>query len=219
MKLLLISILFPCVLLGQNLQEVVKKLNTSFENFKTYSSEVTYSLFDSTSSEPVEVKNGIILKEGGNLFFKLGDIEMLTTPSTIVQVDKGLKQIAYIPNQTKDQKLRDSNLKMIDKALETCGRTYLKKEGNLSYVQLDSCLFSQYQSIKFFYNPIKYFIDEIHLKTANNEELKIVYSKVKINKSLPKGTFSISKYLKDSGKEATLNELFSGYEFENYFNK
>ncbi len=210
---------FCCSSYAQSVESVVTNINKNYDSFQSFSCNVEYLLFDSTSSEPVEIQTGLVLKKGNSSFFKLGEIEVLTTENAIVQVDKGLRQVVYMPNQTKDNSLREASLGTIKKALEGCGDSRLGIEGDKSFVEMDSCRFSQYEGIKVFYHSSEFYVDKMIMVISKNERLEMNYSKVKINKGIASKDLSIERFLIGSGEKAELKKELVGYKFENYFKK
>jgi outer membrane lipoprotein-sorting protein len=205
----------------KTVSEIVGDINKAYESYTSYSAEVSYEMYDSLHVEtPLETQKGKMVKQGDKQYNQLGDIILFSNKDCIIQLDKGMKSLVYMQNQSiKNGAMANDYLSKIDKILEGCGSSSIGGTKNQPWIKLEGCDYSIFKEIVIKYNPTTFAIQEMALTNDEGEKLKIVYSKVKVNKSVDQSVLNVSNYLIGTRENAQPSAQYKDFLFENYFNQ
>jgi len=234
MRLMYIYICFILLGLGsmtahaQQASTDLKKVNASYESAAVVSQKVSYKSYANYADKtPYETLTGEIIRSKGNVYNKIGPVEIITTSTYTFSIDHEEKTMVLLPKSSAGSAM----------PTEVDYEALLAICSEVKYASLSSSSASytmvfpseEYEKVTVTFNTKSFYIQKLDLyyKTmetyAENEKtvttkpkLEIVYSELKSRSDLTDSFFTYDTFLlKQSTNKYICKEPYTSYQFIN----
>jgi outer membrane lipoprotein-sorting protein len=217
--ILLLLIVLSLPSFAQTAKDVIENINKTYKNAKSISQNIAYYYYDSLSAKTYSSSElGVLKKQGANTYYKVGDVELITTAAFVFQIDHGTKDAVVSPytgNAAAQNNLDFSQ--QLDQLLVPCSQSTIEKPQGSFHKLILKCKSSRFSEIQIVYHKDKFYISSMVLMDRSGIKMEIKYSDVKLNDKIAPSFFDVSKYLSGDKKTYKMKEAYNSYELKNSF--
>jgi hypothetical protein len=212
--------------------DVIKKVNDTYAQSKSFQIITRYDYFANyTTLEVKETKEGILKKDGKQVYNKVGDLERLETKKLKIIANNEEKLLVVQPNQDIEAQSGYIMDMELEKILAQAKDIRLEDKGTYWFISIASAVdeitqinIAVEKNIYFISKVIIYYRNPIKIDEEDNDgldeipRLEITY-KVDFKPKFSKNDFSENKYIKSRGNKKQPSDDFKDYQFIDYCEK
>lgn len=209
--------------------DIIKKVNETYSQNKSVKMTARYDLFSNYSTSKVfETKEGVLKKDGGQLCYKIGDLERFETKKLKIIANHEEKVLIVQPNQDKEDKTAYSMDVDLESVLSQAENVYIEDKGTywflsmpLNIEEMERVNISVEKNTYFISKAIIYYRNASRLDSEDTNipeekpRLEITY-KMDTQPKFTKDELSEKHYIQSNGAKIQLSEHFKDYQLINY---
>jgi len=229
---LLLPLLYTNALKAQDPYQELQEINTAYDKAQQFSAKLVYRLFaNHAATMPMQTEKATVIKDGLRQYYKLGQLEMLQTPSWHLMADHEEKSIAIMKIFGEQDPVTPIDFEQITSLLkQTSGELRIRKlESNLQrLIILPPAGASDYSKVYLDYLPESHLLKVMHLfyaqppdLTAKKEEdaprLEIQFESFDPESPLPNNVFSYHRFFKEQAGSFSLRPDYKAYQLIDHY--